>query len=97
MPFTENLDEFLDTTDGFADACTVGGSTLWGVFTQANSDALGVDGTRPTLLVKDASVSALSIAYGTSITITRLSQAFVVRSLQPDGTGMTLLILEESA
>jgi hypothetical protein len=93
VPFTENLDEFLDTNE-FARACLIGTDPLYGIFTANNQDVLDVDGTRPTLLVKDADITSLSIATGTLVNITGVA-LFYVRRIQPDGTGMSLLVMEE--
>lgn len=70
---------------------TVGGVTVRGIFDAAYSDGLGISGTQPVLLV----ASSVTAADGTAITIG--ATAYVVTDVQPDGTGMTRLMLQESA
>ena len=83
--------EFLDTTYGFAVSCTVAGVVCAGIFDNAYADAFGVvAGTSPMLLIPSSVVAAISNTVsvaGTSYTILRV---------EPDGTGMTRLMLQEA-
>ena len=55
-------------------------------------DGAEVDSSAPALLCASADVSAAGIVYGATLTID--SVGYVVRSIRPDGTGMTALILD---
>jgi hypothetical protein len=90
MAFTEDLAPFFAD---FGIAATVGGVACMGIFDAAYADALGMNGTRPALQVATAAVP--SVAEGAAVTIGAAS--YTVESVQPDGTGMTLLILHEAA
>ena len=68
-------------------------TTFTGIF---DNDSLAVDldeseveSTEPTLLARTADVSGL--AHGDSLTISAVS--YTVRGIQPDGTGMTQIML----
>jgi hypothetical protein len=52
-------------------------------------DESEVESTEPTLLARTADVSGL--AHGDSLTIS--STSYTVRGIQPDGTGMTQIML----
>lgn len=89
MAFVEHLAGF------FADvgtAATVKGAAVTGIFDDAWQDALGVSGSSPSLLLPAA--SAGSATYGDTVVIGAVS--YTIASVQPDGTGMTRLILQES-
>lgn len=95
MPFTEDLAPFLSTSD-FAVTATVGGVSVSVIFDRAHVEAMGgfgggIDATQPTALLKTSDVTAQSIARNTAIVID--GTTYYVQSLQPDGTGMTLLVL----
>jgi len=98
MSFTENFAEFLNVSE-FASAGTwsVGPTPINLIFdsgyeaTQLGLIA-GIEGARLTAMVETASVP--TIAHGQTIAIGGL--IFTIRGIQPDGTGMTLLVLEES-
>jgi len=97
MAFEEDLDEFLDTsTDGLAVGGLVGLSPIAGIYTARNGDVLDVEGYVPTFLCKDSAVDDLSIGHGTLLNLSSLG-TFYVRQVQPDGTGMSLLVLEKNA
>lgn len=88
MAFTENYSPFL--TD-FGVAAVVGGVSCTGIFDKAFSDVLGiVAGTSPTFLVAAAAVPAAAV--GDTVTIAAV--AYTIAEIQPDGTGMTRLILK---
>jgi hypothetical protein len=92
VAFSEDLTAFFDT-DGFAVSATVGGGTVVGIFDHAYVDVYGVSGERPVFICATASVS--SVAVGDALTVN--SQAYAVRAKQADGTGITRMILEETA
>lgn len=92
MAFTEDLSLFLSGSD-FAVSATVGAATVLGVFDKPHLSALGgaVGTTDPSFTLKSSDVSANSIARGTTLTIS--GTAYSVREIEPDGTGMTTLLL----
>ncbi len=89
MAFTENLDAFL-SVDEFAVSATLGASTFSVIFDRAHLESLGISATQPVAVAKTSDVS--SATRGTSITIN--GTAYTVMDNQPDGTGMTTLLLE---
>jgi len=58
-------------------------------FLAVDVDESEVESTEPTLLARTADVSGL--AHGDSLTISAVS--YTVRGIQPDGTGMTQIML----
>ena len=58
-------------------------------FLAVDLDESEVESTEPTLLARTADVSGL--AHGDSLTISAVS--YTVRGIQPDGTGMTHIML----
>lgn len=92
MAFTEDLTVFFDTDD-FGIAGTVSGSSVNGIFRHEYMEIMDVAGERPTFTCRTADVSA--VAVGAAATIN--STSYRVRIIQPDGTGVTRLILEESS
>lgn len=94
--FTEDLTVFFDTVNGFAETVTYQGSTsISAIFDAAffadHMSQVIVDSTKPACLVRSASVSGVVQGY----TILRGSTTYKIVDVQPDGTGITLLILEK--
>jgi hypothetical protein len=58
-------------------------------FLAVDLDESEVESTEPTLLARTADVS--SLAHGDTLTISAVS--YTVRGIQPDGTGMTQIML----
>lgn len=92
MAFTEDLDAFLDTDDGFAVTATIGGASVSAIFSNQAADALQVAGTQPVLTVKSSDVSAT--ARGTAVVVNAVN--YTVAKIEPDGTGMSRVILEKA-
>lgn len=90
MDFTEDLGAILG--DFGTTATLASGAAVVGVFDAASVDVLTAASIGPTLLAKTSEVGAL--AYGAALTIS--GTAYLVRQNEPDGTGMTRLILELS-
>lgn len=68
---------------------TVGGAACIGIFDEAYSESFGVvSGATPILLVEDAVVAD----YGTAVSVS--SRNFIVKQIEPDGTGFKRLLLE---
>jgi hypothetical protein len=88
MAFVEDAAPFL--TD-FGIVATVGGVSVRGIFDNAAADPFGVvAGTQPTLLIATADLG--SAAVGTAAVI--VGTTYSIAEIQPDGTGMTRLVLK---
>lgn len=82
-----------DKTAFFADfsvPATLGAAPFAVIFDAAYVDPLGIAGAEPRATCISADVGAVTL--GTPITIN--GSAYTVRDKQPDGTGMTVLLLE---
>lgn len=81
-------------TQHFAQVAVLGGVTVHGIFDDAYAvgevGELGMGTTHPTLLLPSAKVPAA--VRGMQVQVA--GQHFTVEDAQPDGTGLTLLILE---
>ena len=83
-------DHMVFFTD-FATEATLGSTTVRGIFDNEYVTALGlVDGTHPVFLASSSAVT--SAAQGDPITVGGVS--YRIARIEPDGTGMTRLILE---
>jgi hypothetical protein len=86
----DQLDVYFDL---FGVEAICDGNTFYCIFDNNFVLALdGVETSTPAAHVKDSDVTALSIAHGTEITIN--NALFKVTGIQLDGSGVTLLILE---
>lgn len=81
-------------TQHFAQVAVLGGVTVHGIFDDAYAvgevGELGMGTTHPTLLLPSAQVPAA--VRGMQVQVA--GQHFTVEDAQPDGTGLTLLLLE---
>lgn len=93
MAWAEDLSPFIDTAS-FAVTATIAGQPVNGIFDNASVLSEGYDGVmetvRPVFVCRSADVAA--VLHGDSATINSVS--YKVRGTRPDGTGMTLIILE---
>lgn len=94
--FTEDLSPFFDAVNGFAEAVTYQGTSEIAVifdnaFAQIDLGGSGVESTRPACLARAADVP--NVAHGH--TLKRGATTYHVVEVQPDGTGMVLLVLEK--
>jgi hypothetical protein len=71
---------------------TLNGTAVRGIFDDAYMDPLGMAGSQPALLCASADVSAA--AQGTAVVVNSVN--YTVGSTQPDGTGMTRILLQEA-
>lgn len=90
--FTEDLDEFLDASGGFASAVTIGGLDVVGIFSNGAANALYAAGTQPQLSVKSSDVAAT--ARGTAVVVN--GTTYAVAKIEHDGTGMARVFLEKT-
>lgn len=93
MAFVEDLDTFLNP-DEFADAATLDGEDVFGIFDGAYISPLDVSSSGPAFTLKTASVSGDPIGTALVITTGLGEGTYKVVENEPDGTGMTILKLE---
>jgi len=85
MAFTEHLDPFF--ADFGIDA-TVAGVQILGVFDKAYQERFGVvSGSAPVLIVP----STVNATEGDAVVVS--GNSYKVASVEPDGTGLTVLVL----
>jgi hypothetical protein len=92
MPFAENLTPFFNTAE-FATAATLNGVGVNGIIDRPYLEALGndVQGAEPYFLCAAASVP--TVAQGQTLIVA--GTTYKVRGIEPDGTGVVLLRLEQ--
>ena len=76
----------------FGSDVVIGAATVRGIFDDAYQDALGMGSSGPVLLCAAADVT--SVTHGTALSIGGVGYTIV--SKQPDGTGISRLVLQES-
>lgn len=86
-----DLDTMIDTDD-FAVSATLGAATIRVIFDNAYAEDLEITGTNPIATCKASDVATAS--RGDTITISGTD--YTIQNIQPDGTGETLLILDET-
>lgn len=89
--FAEDLATFF-TEAVFGSAATLDGVAVKGIFDNAYIDVMGIASRSPTFTLPTASVGAST---QTSVLVVG-GTTYRVTSLQPDGTGVTTLLLERS-
>lgn len=85
----DDLDLIFDLS-AFAREATVGGRTVNGIFDRPYKEETGISGFVPVLYCKSSDVA--TVAEGTAVVIDGVSYEVVVP--QPDGSGVTALVLE---
>lgn len=89
MPFVEDLSAFFSTS-AFATTATLDGASVAGIFDNAYMDALGLATTEPRFTLRSTDATTTTTA---SLLVVN-GATYRVRSVQPDGTGVTVLALE---
>lgn len=91
MPFAEDFTVFF--ADFGVTATPNVGAAVTVIFDRAHIEAAGGDisGTQPVALAVSADVSAWT---SNSTTVSIAGATYTVRDIQPDGTGLSLLVLE---
>jgi hypothetical protein len=74
------------------DAATLNGAAITGKFDNAYTDPLGFSGSSPALTCASADVSAA--AQGMAVVVDAVN--YTIAAIKPDGTGMTVLVLQEA-
>jgi galactokinase/mevalonate kinase-like predicted kinase len=88
----ENLNDFFRTED-FAQTIVLNGSTIVAIFDHEYVEAFGIEGEAPVLTVKDADIPG-GTGHGSSATVE--STTYRVAGIQPDGTGISKIVLERA-
>ena len=95
--FTEDLSAFFDVEGGFSVNATLGGAPVSGIFDNgsalASFGSFGMASTQPIFTLPTASVPANPV--GQAVEVGGVS--YLVASHEPDGTGVSRLILELAA
>jgi hypothetical protein len=90
MAFAEDFAEFMDTETGFAEDVVIGVAEGVGVFDAEWADVMSMGAPRPALTIVDSDFPGIVIGADASVRDTN----YTVQEIRPDGTGMSLLILE---
>lgn len=69
-------------------------ATIPGVFDNAYADLLGMSNSAPNFVCGSASVAAMAAGASVSVVKNGVTTAYTVREIQPDGNGLTRLVLE---
>lgn len=90
-----DLEGLFYSSSEFGVEASIGGHAVLGIYDAPSSEALGVGGTKPVFRCATARVTQYSIAQGSAVIIGGVT--YKVVSVEPDGTGETVLGLRESA
>lgn len=88
MNFTEDRSTFMAD---FGEDVLVAGQPLRGIFDAVYQASLEVASTAPALTVFEADLPALTVGLST---VVRGAETYRIVNQQPDGTGVTVLLLE---
>ena len=89
--FQEDLTAFFNAAD-FAVTATLNGVSVTGIFDNTYAAGFDLAGSAPNLLLPSS--SAVSAAHGQSVVVGGVS--YTVSGIEPDGSGLTLLRLQEA-
>lgn len=89
MPMTEDFTVFFNVEEHGTTA-SYDGTDIVGVFDREYADVLGMEASAPTFTCAASDVPG--VAHNDTLTID--GDVYTVRSVQPDGTGVVVLILE---
>lgn len=89
--FAEDLSPFFNTAE-LATAATLDGAAVTGIFDNAYTEAFGMASRDPMFTLPSASAASATQAS----VLVHGGVSYRVTSVQPDGTGMTTLLLERS-
>jgi hypothetical protein len=95
--FAEDLSTFFDTSSGFAINATVAGQTVSVIFDKAIDTGTvgpyGMASTEPSIILPTAQVPANPV--GATVVVN--SVTYLVATHEPDGTGVSRMLLEAVA
>lgn len=86
----------LSSTTGLGEAWSKGGTAFDAIFDDEDADVLGIEGTGPRITVTDETIADRSLARGDTVVRSSDATSWVIREVEPDGKGITVLILEEA-
>ncbi|MFN7155080.1 MAG: hypothetical protein ACK4OE_15455 [Acidovorax sp.] len=96
--FTEDLSAFFSTTDFATTASFGGGAAVPVIFDAAavpgSVGPLGMVNTLPAITLPSAQVPANPVDTSVEVSVNGVATAYLVADAQPDGTGITRLLLE---
>ena len=94
--FAEDTTAFFDTTCGFAQTATVGGASVAVIFDNASAlgsvGPFGMASTQPSITLPTAQVPVDPV--GTTVVVG--GGTYLVAAHEPDGTGISRLLLESA-
>lgn len=90
--FAEDLTAFFDTVDGFADEAVIGGAAIKGIFDREFIQTDRIEGYAPIFTCRTDDITEA----GHNDTITILDVAYTIQGNEPDGTGITKLLLQKT-
>ncbi len=94
--FAEDTSAYFDTTCGFAQTATVGGASVAVIFDNANAlgsvGPFGMASTQPSITLPTTQVPATPV--GTTVVVG--GGTYLVAAHEPDGTGISRLLLESA-
>lgn len=100
MAMTEDTTAFFSTAE-FADTATLDGAAVVGIFDRAyEQGAIGISGMasgQPVFTLPASSVPAAVVGKALVIAAGLGAGSYLVAESQPDGTGLTVLVLERTA
>ena len=95
--FAEDLSAFFDVDGGFSVSATLDGAPVSGIFDNGTAlgsvGMMGMSSTSPSFTLPTASVPDSPI--GLAVVVG--SASYLVAAHEPDGTGVSVLVLEKSA
>lgn len=90
--YANDVAQMMDPAEFALVASTIGGD-LSGILVEPYTESLGmVSGSKPVLVVSSDSLAVISPAVGDSITVG--GRSFAIVGFEPDGTGVTRIVLE---
>lgn len=93
----ESASDRLSLLQNLGEQVSVGGSPVYGIlenqFVPIDFGGQEIESNYPVLTIRTSDASGVS--HGTAVVANGVN--YTVRSIQPDGTGMTELVLEETA
>lgn len=90
MPMAESFAPFFDA-DEFGTEVQIGGADVLGLLEVGYHEVAGIGTTDPTFIC--AAADADSVVEGTTQLVDG-STSYTIRSVQPDGTGLAVLLLQ---
>jgi hypothetical protein len=87
----ENSADRLAMLSDFGQTVSIDGSDVTAIYDEDYVESLDIAGTRPLLYCRTSDVE--SAGHGDSVEVDGID--YTVAKVQPDGTGLTVLILEE--